>query len=215
MQEKKVKRKFKKAPLILIIEILVLLAGLGYVGYTVYNDFFVSEEEPEAEIEEKDKIGNYGYYLKDRDTEVFITEFELLKEELNKDTIDYEKYAESVVKLFIIDFYSLNNKYTSTDIGGLDYIHPDLLENFKLNAGRTMYKGVKSNLNGDRTQKLPLVTSVTISSITETTYTYNDVKYDAYRISATWTYEEALGYETSGKYVVIKDEDILYIVSGT
>ena len=73
---------------------------------------------------------------------------------------------------------------------------------------------MENNLNGDRTQKLPVVKDVEIESITETTYKYKDVDYEGYNVSAKWTYEVDLGYQTSMKLTLIKDKDILYIVKG-
>ena len=45
-------------------------------------------------------------------------------------------------------------------------------------------------------------------------YTYNKKEYTAYLVTANWTYEKDLGYQTSAKLTVINDKDILYIVKG-
>ena len=52
------------------------------------------------------------------------TEFDVLKANLESDTIDEEAYALSIAKLFIIDLYTMNNKINKYDIGGIEYVYP-------------------------------------------------------------------------------------------
>ena len=116
--------------------------------------------------------------------------------------------------LFIIDVYNLDNKLSSTDIGGLEFIHKDLKENFKENMGNTLYKNIEINLDGTRTQNLPIVTEVEASDVFETKYTYNKTEYEAYLVTLNWQYKQDLGYQKSIKLTLIKDNNILYIVKG-
>ena len=113
-----------------------------------------------------------------------------------------------------MDLFTLNNKLGSTDIGGLQFIHKDLKENFKENMGDTIYKYVEINVDGKRTQELPVVKEVTVSNVLETKYTYNNKDYPAYVVTANWEYEKDLGYQKSMKITFIKDKNILYIVKG-
>ena len=117
-------------------------------------------------------------------------------------------------KLFIIDVFNLDNKLSSTDIGGLEFIHKDLEENFKENMGNTLYKNVEINLDGKRTQNLPIVNSIEVTDVFETKYTYKKNEYDAYLVSLTWDYKQDLGYQKSIKLTLIKDNNILYVVKG-
>ena len=123
-------------------------------------------------------------------------------------------YAKLISELFIIDLYSLNSKLTSTDIGGIEFLHKDLRENFKENMGSTLYKFVESNIDGKRKQELPMVKEVNVTDVFETKYTYNKNEYPAYLVTVNWTYEKDLGYQTSAKLTIINDNDILYIVKG-
>ena len=143
------------------------------------------------------------YYFSDKELD------KVLKEK----QVDYRSYASLLSKLFIVDVYSLNNKLASTDIGGLEFIHPDLKENFKENMSETLYKYVESNIDGKRTQELPIVKEIKVDNVFETKYTYNDTEYDAYLVNANWTYEKDLGYQTSSKLTVIKVDNILYVVA--
>ncbi len=206
------KEKRKKTIDIIIIILFVFIGiGLfGYTGYVIKNTL----SKPEEKTKEVRSLKLYGYSLSETDTVLFSNTYKELETVLNEDDIDYSKYAELLSKLFIIDVFTLNNKIASTDIGGLDYLHKDLKENFKENLGATLYKNVESNINGNRTQKLPEVSSIEVTKVEETKYTYNKEEYDAYNVSLTWEYVEDLGYEKALKITLIKDDGMLYIVKG-
>lgn len=211
MNEKR--RKIKFAPILFILEMLGLIALVIFAFLIVKKEFFDEEKESSTVlIEEKDNIEAFGYKLDDRDTEYFKDTYDLLKEELQKEEIDYKNYATLLTKLFVIDFYTLSNKYTSTDIGAIEFIHPDQVDNFLLNAGRTMYKTVKSNLYGTREQVLPEVSNVEVTSVNESTYSYSGTSYKSYVVKATWQYVEDLGYDKSKTFILIQIDKKLFVV---
>lgn len=194
---------------VIVIFIIVGIILFGYLGYRVKNDFFKGSEKKKL-----DSIELYGYTLSKNDTEIYKTYFKELSKVLNEKTIDYTEYAKLISKLFAIDLYTLDNKLASTDIGGLEFLHKDLKDNFKENMGSTLYNFVESNIDGKRTQELPIVKDVNVSDVFETKYTYNKTEYDAYIVSTDITYEKDLGYPKSMKLTIIKDNNILYIVKG-
>lgn len=194
---------------VIVIFIIVGIILFGYLGYRVKNDFFKGSERKKL-----DSIELYGYTLSKNDTEIYKTYFKELSKVLNEKTIDYTEYAKLISKLFVIDLYTLDNKLASTDIGGLEFLHKDLKDNFKENMGSTLYNFVESNIDGKRTQELPIVKDVNVSDVFETKYTYNKTEYDAYIVSTDITYEKDLGYTKSMKLTIIKDNNILYIVKG-
>ena len=194
---------------VIVIFIIVGIILFGYLGYRVKNDFFKGSERKKL-----DSIELYGYTLSKNDTEIYKTYFKELSKVLNEKTIDYTEYAKLISKLFVIDLYTLDNKLASTDIGGLEFLHNDLKDNFKENMGSTLYNFVESNIDGKRTQELPIVKDVNVSDVFETKYTYNKTEYDAYIVSTDITYEKDLGYPKSMKLTIIKDNNILYIVKG-
>lgn len=194
---------------VIVIFIIVGIILFGYLGYRVKNDFFKGSERKKL-----DSIELYGYTLSKNDTEIYKTYFKELSKVLNEKTIDYTEYAKLISKLFVIDLYTLDNKLASTDIGGLEFLHKDLKDNFKENMGSTLYNFVESNIDGKRTQELPIVKDVNVSDVFETKYTYNKTEYDAYIVSTDITYEKDLGYPKSMKLNIIKDNNILYIVKG-
>lgn len=200
----------KNSKKVTIIFVIVGLILFGVVGYKFYNDF-IKDDSVTKKIS---TIEFYGYELKKRDNDAFKDTFKELETTLNEEPINYENYAKLISKLFIMDVYTLSNKLSSTDIGGLDYIHKDLKENFQENMGATIYKTVESNLDQKRTQELPTVSLVNINSVFETTYTYNKVDYKAYIVDASWEYEKNQGYQSSIKLTIINDNNILYIVKG-
>lgn len=194
---------------VIIIFIIVGILLFGYLGYRVKNDFFKGSERKKL-----DSIGLYGYTLSKNDTDIYKTYFKELSKVLNEKTIDYNEYAKLISKLFVIDLYTLDNKLASTDIGGLEFLHNDLKDNFKENMGSTLYNFVESNIDGKRTQELPIVKDVEVSDVFETKYTYNETEYDAYIVSTNITYEKDLRYPKNMKLTIIKDNNILHIVKG-
>ena len=160
------------------IILLFALVGILLLGFLIYrvNKDFLSKNANKKQI---DSIEYYGYTLTKSDTDIYKSTFKELSKVLNNKPIDNTEYAKLISKLFIIDLYTLNNKLSSTDIGGLEFLHKDLRDNFKENMGATLYKYVESNLDGKRKQELPIVKEVTISDVFETKYTYNKKEYNA------------------------------------
>ncbi len=199
----------KKNKKVLALLILIGVILFGYLIFRVRNDFFKKQDKTVV-----DSIGLYGYTLEKTDTKLYENYFKELSKILNEKTIDYEKYAEYLSKLFIVDTFTLNNKLASTDIGGTEFIHPDLKENFKENMGNNMYRNIEVNLDGKRQQELPIVKDVTIDTIKEDKAKYNGKEYDGYIIKANIEYEKDLGYQTEIELTLIKDDKILYIIKG-
>ena len=205
-------KKFNLKRIYYFVSISLLIVVILIVGIKIYYDFFKNDESSVQTRENLDTLELYGYTLDDEDTELYKTYFNELKEVLNEEDIDEEKYASLLVQLFVVDVYNLDNKLTSTDIGGLEFIHTDMVENFKINLGDTMYNTIESNLYGDRSQVLPVVSNVVIDSVEEYDYDYNDKSYSGYLVNASWEYEEDLGYENQASFVLIDDNNKLNIV---
>lgn len=199
----------KKSRKLILYYVLIGIILFGLVGIKLYNDFFRNNNDKIIS-----SIELYGYTLSNNDSEIYKENFSELKNILDETNIDYNNYAKCISKLFIIDLYSLSSKLSSSDIGGLEFVHPDLKNNFKENMSNSLYKYILSDIDGKRTQELPNVTSVTIDSVFESNYEYNSVKYDAYIVSLSWTYDKDLDYQNNIKLTLIKDNNVLYIVKG-
>lgn len=208
---RKVLNKNKLFYFIMISLILVVIIIIG-VKFTL--EFLVKDDKNVVTKKELDSLELYGYTLDDYDSDLYKEYFNDLKNTLNSKEVNYEDYAKEIVKLFVSDFYTLDNKLTSSDIGGVEFIPSDMVENFKMHAGDTMYNHVKTNIYGDRVQELPIVKSVEVTNIENITYTYKDKEYSAYKVSARWEYQEDLGYKNNEIFTLIKDNNKLYIVVG-
>ena len=195
--------------LIIIFSIVGVILIL-FLGFRVYKDFFNNNTVNKKLV----SLDLYGYTLSKNDTDVYKDAFNELKDVLNEENINYEEYAKLISKLFIIDVFTLDNKLASTDIGGLEFLHKDIKENFRENMGSSLYKNVLSNIDGKRNQELPIVSKVNVDNVFKTKYTYNEKEYEAYLVTLSWEYEKDLGYQNSIKLTIINDNNILYIVKG-
>lgn len=195
--------------LIIIAFVLVGIMILTVLGFKIYVDFFKNNISQNSELA---RLDLYGYTLDKSDIDIYKQNFKELEDTLSEKNINYEEYADLLVKLYIIDFYTLDNKISSTDIGALEFVYPDAEDNFKLKAKDTIYKYIEVNFDGKRKQELPEVKEVTTEEVIESSYIYKDKSYEAYKISCNWTYVKDLGYQTSATLTIIKDGTKLYIV---
>ena len=195
-------KKIDKIKKVIGIIIVLLMLIIGVYGVLIV----LPGKNKDIEVKEAEKI-KFGYIQYTRDTSIYKDVFKDLKDELNKDSIDYKKYAKYISKLFIIDLYTLNNKNSKEDIGGIQYLKEEVRENFILNASNTMYKYI-----GNTNEDLPVVSSIELTSINEIKYSINNFEYDSYEVNLKWEYKKDLGYDKEGKIIVIKDGKQLYIV---
>lgn len=190
----------EKINILFILIVVVLLIIFFFISFL--NN---KKEEKNAEIEKT--TSKYNYILYEDNPILYKTEFENLINVLDEEVIDKEEYAIIISKLFIIDFYTLSNKKSSYDVGGIQYIHKDLKDNFILNASNTIYKYLTNENN-----ELPIVKGVSITSVESTKYEYNKIKYNGYIVSISWEYEKDLEYENTSNIIVIEDKEQLFIV---
>lgn len=204
------KRKMKKKPIIILSLILLIIIGL-----VVYFVFFNKEDGEKVEkVKSVDTIEGYDYTLSENATKYYKKLFKELKTTLTSDDVDEEEYASLVTKLFVADFFNLDNKVTKSDIGGLQFVYKDFRSDFTKLAENSMYKHIESNVYKERKQTLPVVTSVTADKKDTTAFTYNDNKSTddkAYTYDFTVTYKEDLGYQTSGTVTLIHNDKKLEV----
>lgn len=203
----KMKKKVKK------ILIAILIIALVVLGYLSYKQFFGKEEVKEAKV--VNEIKKYGYKLKDSKPAAYKKMFEELKTILEADKVDEEAYAKKISEMFVYDFYSLKDKVSKTDIGGVDFVHPDALANFLTNAQDTYYKYVENNIYGNRKQSLPVVTNISIDNIKQEAFEYNDKSDDkAYFVDVSWSYSDSQFSDNQSKatLIFVHDDIKLYLV---
>ncbi len=210
MENKKTKRRMKKGPKRLLIILLIVVLFALCIIYLINNFTVKKPVNKEAKI--IDEIKDYGYVLEDNETNLYKDLFKQLNTVLSKDEIDYEEYAVLASKLYVADFYNLDNKTTKNDVGGSQFIYSSALDNFLLKAKDTLYKNVQSNIYGDRKQELPVVKSIEEVSVEKTTYTINKEEKEAYQVVLNWEYEKDLGYDDEKTIILAKEDKKLGIV---
>ncbi len=198
-----------------LIVISVLLVGVITLG--VFKIFHSSEEE-KTDVNVTSVISNindYGYTLDDRDSDYMKEVFQELEDILNATEVDYQAYAEALAKLFVIDFYTLNNKINKYDVGSLEYILSSSVDTFRQKAQDTIYRDILDNTYRDRIQDLPEITNVTILNTEETTYTLNEEEVNAIKVEMNYEYKEDLGYDTEGTIYFVRNGNKLEVASYT
>lgn len=204
-------KKQTKILILLLIILFFIIVGLG--AYYLFFKKEKVEEPPKNEIKITNTIEEYGYNLEDRDTTYYKEKFEELKALLNEEGFNQEEYIKLVSELFIIDLFTIDNKISRYDVGGLEFLYSDSKESFKTVAQNSIYKTVENNLDDTRNQILPVVKEVTVSNVNETTYKMPDESVvNGYAVNLTWSYEKDLGYDTSGSVILIPEDKKMSVV---
>lgn len=203
--------KLKKKPKIIITLVaLLLIAALAIVLVISFKP----KETKVKEVKVLKSIDEYGYQLKDNKTKKYKDMFKELEDILRADTVDEEAYAKKIAEMFVYDFFSLEDKAAKTDVGGVEFVHPNAVANFLLTAEDTYYKYVESNIYGERKQELPAVDKVTIESIEKSEFAWNNAMHEAYEVKLSWTYtnEKFADYQKTALVILIKNELNYYVV---
>ena len=205
------KRKIskKKVSIFVIIVILIIAA----ITFFIFLDSKKDDTET-IKVEDVDTIEGYDYTLKSNSTKYFKDLFKQLKECLEADEIDEDEYAELVSKMFIADFFNLDNKISKNDVSGVQFVYEGFRDDFIKLVSTSIYKNVESNLYDDREQNLPVVTNVSIEKGDNTTFTYGDQTADnAYVMNFEIEYDEDLDYQTSGTLTLIHNDKKLEVAA--
>ena len=198
----------KKVKVILVIAIILIVAGLGFIAYESIKPKEVKKATVENEIKE------YGYTLKSTRNDRYKKEFQKLKDILDKKNVLEEEYLKQISKMFIMDFYTLDDKLANTDVGGIDFVHTNAKTNFLEKSEDTVYKYVENDIYGTRNQKLPEVTDVTIDNIENIEYTIGTDFTDdnAYKIEVSIKYKEDMDYPTKATLTFVHEDNKLSLV---
>ena len=187
--------------LLLLLMIVLILVCLVYI----YINYFKKSKFNTREI---DIIEEYNYKLYNNDTREYKELFNKLKKILNGSNIDEKEYLEIISQMFIIDFYTLDNKISSNDIGGTDFIYSKVLDNFTDKAKDTIYLNLESTK-----EKLPRVKKVNIDSINNVVYNYlNASDKNAYEVKASIKYKKDLGYNNEVTLYFVHEDKKLSLV---
>lgn len=206
---KKKRRLNYKRVGILILVLLLLSVGI-YFGVKALTKPKKKTEEPVKVI---DTLEEYGYTLDENETSYYKSLFNELKEVLKEEKVEEESYAKLISQLFLTDFFTLSNKTTKNDVGGIQFVYEEYQEDFQKYATESVYKYVESNLYGDRKQELPTVKEVNVEEIKQEEYEYfKEEDSKAYVVTLTITYNKDLGYQDSAILTLVHVDNKLEIV---
>lgn len=214
MKEKGKKKKMKPIKKLLLLLLIVLLIVGGFIGY---QKFIKKDKTKEVKVVDSIKNDNVDYVVNEYDTKLFKKTFEELKKVLNAKEVDNKKYAEAISKLFVIDFFTLSNKTSKNDVGGVQFIYDGYKTTFVEYARDGIYKQVLASDAGQVNNSLPTVKSVTVNSIEEvspagmfaTPFAEDAVGYE---VNISWTYENDDSFMSSASIIVAPDGDKLSLV---
>jgi len=187
------KKLLKTLIIIFVLAILVSLLAFGIMKAIEKRDL--------NKVSIKEEIG--GYTLNSNHTEYYGELFSNL-EDFQGENYDPLEYASLIGKLFITDFYTLDNKITRNDVGGVQFVYSDYKDTFILKAKDTVYLGLESDLYGDRDQDLPVVKKAQVIASEPTEF--NDFK-EAYEISLSLSYEKDYGYPEEVTLTIVLNEE--------
>lgn len=197
------KNKIKKGRVLVVILLIGVISGL----------FYLKNRKELQVVSVVSEIDSYNYYLESNSTRIYKKYYKELENELKDNKVDEEKYAQLVAELFSIDYYTLNNKVTNKNIGGVQFIHSNLKDKFISDSSNTVYKYIKNNLYKNRHQQLPEVNSVEVKDLKQIKYNKKDYKDDsAYEVTVSIGYVKNYDYPTSLTITLIHENNKLVIV---
>ncbi len=212
---KKEKRGKMKPITKILLGLIVIAILVG--GFFVWKNF-IKPMSNKPKVVDSIKNGDIDYVVSDTDTKLFKDTFNELKKILNAKEVDREKYAETITKLFVIDFFTLSNKTSKNDVGGVQFVYSSKQANFIEAARDTLYKQVHSVVTDDKdNSSLPTVTKVTIDSIDEISpysmfegfgFAEDQV---GYMVNISWEYKNNDDFQSNATIIVVPDGEKLSI----
>lgn len=169
------------------------------------------QNEDTSKEEEKIEITENAVYLVPEDPTAYMkTAYDEVSNSL-KDA-DEEEEAQALAKLFVADFFTLSNKESDTDVGGLNYIPSAAYEDMEQYARFYFYNNYSMIVSQLGEEQLPCVKDVTVNNVQSSTITYDGQSYDGYLIEVDIAYEdtEASDLKTNATLSIAKMDDYDY-----
>ena len=206
-KKKKTKKMSRKMVVLYFIVIIILLLTAWIILAKPFNGNNKVQETKVA-----DKLEKYGYSINETATKYCKDLFKDLKKILNSDKVNEEEYAKLVSRLFLADYFTLDNKVSKNDVGGAQFVYQSYQDNFIKLSTEQVYKYVESNIYGNRKQDLPIVKNVEVTDIMNGEFEYGEeVDEKAYIIELAIEYEKDLGYQSSATITLIHKDNKLEI----
>ena len=115
---KKERIKIRPITNILLCFVAVLVIVGGYFVY----DKFIKPRGNKVKVVDSITNEDVDYVVSENDTKLFKDNFNELKKVLNAKEVNNEEYAKTIAKLFVIDFFTLSNKTSKNDVGGVQFV---------------------------------------------------------------------------------------------
>jgi hypothetical protein len=192
----------------LIITLIMMILVVTLTFFELQRDFFsntISNSE-----------GNVLYELPSNATEYQKLQFKDLSEKI-RDEAAPQEIAGSVVANYIADFYTLSNKKGTYDIGGMQYVYQPEIVNIYNFAKDYFYRDLSYYISKDGAENLLEVENVTITFADfNVKVEYNGQMYQSYYVTASWTYVQkegfdTSGYQTSGEFSLLERDGVIEI----
>lgn len=212
-------RKEKRVRVKPITKIILCLIAVAVIvgGFFVWNNF-IRPRSNKPKVVDSIKNKDVDYVVSDNDTKLFKDTFNELKKVLNEKEVDNKKYAETITKLFVIDFFTLSNKTSKNDVGGVQFVYENYKSDFVEGARNSIYKQVHSNVTDDRSNSsLPTVVKVKIDDIDEISpysmfegnlFTEDQV---GYMVNISWEYKNDDNFQSNATIIIVPDGNKLSI----
>lgn len=212
-------RKEKRVRVKPITKIILCLIAVAIIvgGFFVWNNF-IRPRSNKPKVVDSIKNKDVDYVVSDNDTKLFKDTFNELKKVLNEKEVDNKKYAETITKLFVIDFFTLSNKTSKNDVGGVQFVYDNYKSDFVEGARNSIYKQVHSNVTDDRSNSsLPTVVKVKIDDIDEISpysmfegnlFTEDQV---GYMVNISWEYKNDDNFQSNATIIIVPDGNKLSI----
>ena len=163
-------------------------------------------KEVEEVVEEVELVKNNRYVEPVRPSNVQKIAFNDLTQavEQNKDRKPSQEEAKQVAINFVYDFFTMKNKESRNDIGGLQFIPSDSIRKYMEFSQSYYYGNYATIVNEYGKKALPEVTNVEVVEETPASFTYNDTICDGYKFRINATYADTkIGDENLKKEMVV------------
>lgn len=198
------KNKLLIIGLIVTLSLMILIVSLTFLEFK--QDLFSNTI--------KNANGEVLYEINPNATEYQKLIFTELSDVINNEGTPQE-YAGSVVKNYVADFYTWSNKKGTYDIGGMQFVYQPEIVNIYNFAKDFFYRDLSYNIQKFGAETLLEVENVEITfSDFNAKIEYNGETYQSFYVTASWTYVQkegfdTTGYQTSGEFSLI-DRDGKY-----
>lgn len=208
-----VNKKLVKTLFILLTIMMVALAGLEIKNY-------LDATNKRQIVKEIIEVGPYKLSVKET-----ALEKEIKKElKIAIEAKDQNAILQQVSRYFVADYFTLNDKVSVNDIGGLQFVFTNNFKNFKTNAINSYYGDLPRFQEVYGEENLPAVESVTASKVKNYNIKdlnikkkENSVAKKAFSVDVNWTYQENEKLDTSkivnkAKIIFVQNQDGDYFI---